>query len=74
MTEPITERSPRFKARIAGGVWVLYGSTAGLAGFARRGLIVSGEAATTATNILAHEPLFRLGSQPACSRSRVMSP
>jgi hypothetical protein len=61
MTEPITETSPRLMARMAGGWWLLYVSLAGLADFARRGLIVSGEAAATATNILAHEPLFRLG-------------
>ena len=61
MTKRITETSPRLKARMAGGLWVLYVSMAGLADFARRGLIVNGEAASTATNILAHEPLFRLG-------------
>jgi Domain of unknown function (DUF4386) len=61
MTKRITGTSPRFKARMAGGLWLLYVSTAGLADFARRGLTVSGEAAATATNILAHESLFRLG-------------
>ena len=61
MTKRITETSPRLKARMAGGLWLLYVLMAGLADFARRGLIVSGEAAATATNILAHEPLYRLG-------------
>jgi Domain of unknown function (DUF4386) len=61
MTKRIAETSPRFKARMAGGLWLLYVSMAGLADFARRGLVVNGEAAATATNILAHEPLFRLG-------------
>jgi hypothetical protein len=56
----IPEASPRLTARMAGAVWLLYVGMAGLAGFARRGLIVSGQAAATATNILAHEPLFRL--------------
>jgi uncharacterized protein DUF4386 len=59
--ERIAESSPRLKARMAGGLWLLYVSIAGLAAFARRGLIVSGEAAATATNILRHEPSFRLG-------------
>lgn len=53
--------SPRFRARMAAGLWLSYVAMSGLAGFARRGLIVSGEAAATATNILAHEPMFRLG-------------
>jgi hypothetical protein len=61
MTKPIAETSPRFKARMAGGLWLLYVSMAVLAGFARRGLTVSGDAAATATNILAHQPSFRLG-------------
>ena len=61
MTRRIAVTSPRFKARMAGGLWLLYISMAGLADFARRGLVVNGDAAATATNILAHEPLFRLG-------------
>lgn len=60
-TEWIRGASPRFKARMVGGLWLLYVSMAALAGFARRGLIVSGEPSATATNILAHESLFRLG-------------
>lgn len=61
MTGRFTQVSPCLKARMAGGLWLLYVSMAGLAVFARRGLIVSGETAATATNILAHEPSFRLG-------------
>jgi hypothetical protein len=60
-TKRITEASPRLKARMAGGWWLLYVSMAVLAGFARRGLVVNGDAVATTTNILAHEPLFRLG-------------
>jgi hypothetical protein len=60
MMERIAEASPRLKARMAAALWVLYVAMSGLAGFARRGLIVSGGAAATATNILAHEPSFRL--------------
>ena len=61
MTKRITEMSPRLKARMAGGWWLLYISMAVLAGFARRGLVVNGDAVATTTNILAHEGLFRLG-------------
>ena len=55
------ESSPRFKARLAGVFYILMILAGGLGGFARRGLVVGGDAAATATNILAHEPLFRLG-------------
>ena len=61
MTKRITETSPRFKARIAGVFYLLMALPGGLGVFARRGLVVNGDASATATNILAHEPLFRLG-------------
>jgi hypothetical protein len=61
MMERIAETSPRLMARIAGGLWLLYVLMAGLAGSSRRGLMVNGEAAATATNILAHSSLFQLG-------------
>ncbi len=48
-------------ARMAGVFYLLYVAIAGLAGFARRGIIVSGDAAATATNIMAHESLYTLG-------------
>jgi len=60
MTERIAEGSPRFKARMAGLCYVLMLPTGGLAMFVRGRLVVKGDAAATAANILAHESLFRL--------------
>ena len=62
MMERIAEASPGFKARIA-GVFYLIGGLAYVVAenFVRGRLVVYGDAAATATNILAHEPLFRLG-------------
>lgn len=52
--------SPRLKARVAGLLWLVVIVT-GLAAFMLRSpLIVRGDAAATATNILANESLFRL--------------
>ncbi|MFY9621381.1 MAG: DUF4386 domain-containing protein [Pyrinomonadaceae bacterium] len=52
--------SPRMKARAAGLLWVVVIVT-GLAAFMLRSpLVVRGDAAATATNILANESLFRL--------------
>jgi hypothetical protein len=60
MTEPITEASPRFKARIAGLFELLEALTSGFGQVIVPGmLIVSGNAAATAANILAHGLLFR---------------
>jgi hypothetical protein len=56
--ELIREASPRFKARMAGVFYLLNGG-AGFAFFIRNRLVVSGDAAATAVNILAHEHLFR---------------
>ena len=58
--ERIAEASPRSQARIAGVFYVLTFLSGGFALFGDR-LVVSGDAAATATNILAHEPLFLLG-------------
>jgi hypothetical protein len=61
ITERIGETSPRFKARVAGGLWLLC-IVAGIGGFiAGSPLIVANDAAATAAKILANESLFRLG-------------
>jgi hypothetical protein len=59
MTEQIREGSPRFKARMAGVFYLLNGGT-GFAYSVRGRLVVPGDAAATAANILAHERLFRM--------------
>lgn len=61
MTKRITEASPRFKARMAGGLWLMVIVVSMFAFVIRSPLIVRGDAAATATNILASESLFRLG-------------
>src|ERR1700735_4705393 len=60
-TGPMTETSPRFKARIAGVLYLIIIAAAPFAEVLVRGkLVVYGDAAATATNILAHESLYRL--------------
>jgi hypothetical protein len=59
--EPIGESSPRFRARMAGFFALLMFVSGGLGTFARRGIIVSGNAATTAANIMAHPSMYLLG-------------
>jgi len=61
LTERFAEASPRPGARTTGVVYLLYFLTAILGEFSLRGLVVSGDAAATANNILAHLTLFRLG-------------
>jgi len=60
MTGRIVGASPHPRARITGAVYLLFFVTTISAELSIRGLIVSGDAVTTATNILAHESLFRL--------------
>ncbi|HEY3204512.1 MAG TPA: DUF4386 domain-containing protein [Thermoanaerobaculia bacterium] len=57
----IAEASPRFKARMAGVFYFLTFLTGGVGFLAHGSLVVRGDAAATAANILAHEPLFGLG-------------
>lgn len=54
------EASPRLKARTAGVLYLLEGLPAVFQQSVIAGLIISGDAAATATNVLAHEMLFRL--------------
>ncbi len=62
MMKGISEASPRLKARIAGGLYLIIFVTAAFAEiFVRGRLVVSGDAAATAANILAHGSLYRLG-------------
>jgi uncharacterized protein DUF4386 len=58
----IIEASPRFKARLAGICEALEGLTATIGQvFILNRLVIHGNAAATATNILAHEQLFQFG-------------
>ena len=62
MTERITETQPRFKARIAGALYLITILTGIFsAGYVSGKLVVDGDAAATAANILAHKGLFQLG-------------
>jgi hypothetical protein len=62
MTDRIREASPRFKARMAGVFQLLEGLTATYGEVIVLGkVVVAGDAAATASNILGHERLFWLG-------------
>jgi Domain of unknown function (DUF4386) len=62
MMERIKPASPRRMARITGVFYLLTLLTGIFAqGFVSQRLVVSGDAASTATNLLGHEGLFRLG-------------
>jgi hypothetical protein len=62
MTQPPAGPSPLLKARIAGALYLLTILVRVIAdAFVRNRLVVSDDVAATATNIMAQEPLFRLG-------------
>jgi len=58
---PDRKYPPARRARIAGAVYLFYFLAAVGGELLLKGLVVSGDAAATTTNILAHQPLFRLG-------------
>lgn len=60
LASEITESSPLFKARMAGFFWLLTIITGMFAFIAGGRFIVTGDAATTAANIINHQLLFRL--------------
>src|SRR6185503_3592925 len=60
MTKRMREASPRLKARLAGVAYLMnFAFAPGMIALSR--FVIPGNAAATAANILAHEPLFRLG-------------
>ena len=62
VTERTAEVSPRLEARIAGGLYliIIVGGLFAI-GYVPAALVVPGDAAATAHNIMAHELLYRLG-------------
>ena len=62
MMDWTAEASPRLKARIAGGLYLIVIIAGAFHyGFVRSVMVVSGDAAATAANILKNEILYRLG-------------
>ena len=61
MTEWIAEGAPHPRARITGAVYLGYFLTAVTGEFFLKGLIVDGDAAATANNLLAHQSSLRSG-------------
>jgi hypothetical protein len=61
MTNRIADQSPRKTARMAGLFYLIFILTTVLATYVRSRLIVSGDAAATASNIMGSELFFRIG-------------
>src|SRR5271170_759264 len=60
--KPNTEKSPRFKARMAGVFYFLTALTSVIGeSFIPGRLVIPGNAAATANNLLAHQDLFQIG-------------
>jgi hypothetical protein len=62
MNQRFADTSPLFKARMGGACWLLTFLTSLFPLIVSGGLVVPRDAAATATNILAHEALFRSGT------------
>jgi hypothetical protein len=60
-TPSFDEVSPRLQAQMAGALYALTVAGAVVASVVDRCLVVLSDPATTAANIIAHQPLFRLG-------------
>ena len=61
MSERLADATPHPRARITGVIYLLYFLAAVVGEFFTNRLVVAGNAASTATNIQAHEASFRLG-------------
>ena len=61
MTKQIADQSPRKTARMAGLFYLIFILTTVLAAYIRSTIIVSGDAAATANNIIGSELFFRIG-------------
>ena len=61
MTNRIADQSPRKTARMAGLFYLIFTLTTALAAVVRSRIIVSGDAAATANNIVSSQGLFRVG-------------
>jgi hypothetical protein len=62
MTTPTAEMSPLFKARMGGACWLMCFITSIFPLVVSGRLVIPGDAATTATNLLANEGLFLSGT------------
>ena len=60
-TSPFADQSPRKTARMAGLFYLIFILTTVLATYVRSQIIVSGDAAATANNIMSSQGLFRVG-------------
>jgi uncharacterized protein DUF4386 len=61
VTDPTLATLAGPKAKTTGIIYLLYFVTAMLGELCMKGIVVSSDAAATATNLTTHEPLFRLG-------------